>query len=137
MRLDLAGMNTGADLDTDPDERVTQPDATGDALRGRVSKVTSNPSPVLFTITTQSGVSRGGTMTFDIDLFVDLNTEDGSGLPWTFLDEARDPNAIVGAGSVSAVAQVVDVADDGVVHVRPVPGSVTANAHLLGDRGVA
>lgn len=65
-------------------------------------------------------------MTFEIDLFVDLNAEDDSGLPWTLLDEARDPNAIipgrdviVGAGSVSAVAQVVDVADDGVVHVRP------------------
>ena len=83
-------------------------------------------------------------MTFEIDLFVDLNTEDDSGLPWTFLDEARDPNAIVpgrylivGAGSVSAVAQIVDVCDDGVVHVRPLPGPVSANAHLLGDRGAA
>lgn len=44
---------------------------------------------------------------------------------------------IVGAGAVSAVAQVVDVADDGVVHVRPLPGPVSANAHLLGHRGAA
>lgn len=83
-------------------------------------------------------------MTFDIDLFVDLNSEDDTGLPWTFLDTARDPSAVVpghylvvGAGEVAAVAQVVDVEDDGVVHVRPVPGPVSANAHLLGDRGAA
>lgn len=83
-------------------------------------------------------------MTIEIDLFVDLNTEDDTGLPWTFLDEARDPTVIVvgryvvvGAGEVSAVAQVVDIGDDGVVHVRPLPGPVSANAHLLGDRGAA
>ncbi len=83
-------------------------------------------------------------MTIEIDLFVDLNTEDDTGLPWTFLDEARDPAVVVagryfvvGAGDVAAVAQVVDIGDDGVVHVRPLPGPVSANAHLLGDRGAA
>ena len=30
-----------------------------------------------------------------------------------------------------AVAEVVDVAEDAVVHLRPVPGPVSANAHLL------
>jgi hypothetical protein len=67
-----------------------------------------------------------------IDLFVDLNTEDVTGLPWTYLDQAPDPSKvvpgrliIVGAGSATAIAEVVDVADDGLVHVRPIPGPVT------------
>ena len=83
-------------------------------------------------------------MTFEIDLFGDLNTEDDTGLPWTFVDEARDPTLIVpgrfvvvGASSVSAVAEIIDVGADGVVHVRPIPGPVSTNAHLLGDRGAA
>ena len=67
-----------------------------------------------------------------IDLFVDLNTEDETGLPWTYLDQAPDQSEIVpgrvivvGAGSAIAVAEVVDVAADGLVHVRPLPGPVT------------
>ena len=83
-------------------------------------------------------------MNIDIDLFVDLNTEDDTGLPWTFRDEARDPSVIVAgryvivaAGDVAAVAQIVDVGGDGVVHVRPIPGPVSANAHLLWHQGVA
>ena len=32
---------------------------------------------------------------------------------------------VVGAGSAIAVAEVVDVAADGLVHVRPLPGPVT------------
>jgi hypothetical protein len=66
-----------------------------------------------------------------IDLFVDLNTEDETGLPWTYLDQASDPSIVipgrlivVGAGSAIAVAEVIDVADDGLVHVRPLPGPV-------------
>lgn len=68
-----------------------------------------------------------------IDLFVDLNTEDDTGLPWTYLDQAVNPATvvpgsllIVGAGSATAIAEVVDVAADGLVHVRPLPGPVTA-----------
>lgn len=64
-----------------------------------------------------------------IDLFVDLNTEDETGLPWTYLDQASDPSIVVpgrlivvGAGSAVALAEVIDVADDGLVHVRPLPG---------------
>ena len=69
----------------------------------------------------------------NIDLFVDLNTEDETGLPWTYLDQALDPSIvvpgrllIVGAGAAVAVAEVVDVGADGLVHVRPLPGPVSA-----------
>lgn len=76
-------------------------------------------------------------VTHRVDLPVDLNTIDDSGLPWAFLDDADDQSAIVlgrfivvGSGQALAVAQVVDI-DDGVVHVRPLRGSVASNAHLL------
>jgi uncharacterized phosphosugar-binding protein len=66
-----------------------------------------------------------------IDLFVDLNTEDETGLPWTYLDQASDPSLVVpgrllvvGAGSAVAMAEVIDVAADGLVHVRPLPGPI-------------
>ena len=48
-----------------------------------------------------------------IDLPLDLNTQDETGLPWTFLDEAPDPSRIVqgawivvGGPQAQAVAQV-------------------------------
>jgi len=66
------------------------------------------------------------------DLFVDLNTEDETGFPWTYLDQAADPSVVVpgrlivvGSGSALAIAEVIDVAADGLVHVRPLPGPVT------------
>jgi len=72
-----------------------------------------------------------------IDLEVDLNSEDDTGLPWAFLDEAREPSLIresawivVGSGDVRAVAQVVDI-DGEIVHVRPLPGPVDRHRHLL------
>ncbi len=75
----------------------------------------------------------------EVDLIVDLNTMDDTGLPWAFLDEAHDParirpgrHLLVGSGTVRGIALVVDVTD-GIVHIRPVRGSVTANAHLLDD----
>lgn len=78
------------------------------------------------------------TTTTAIDLPIDLQTMDETGLPWTFLDEAADPSRIVpgahvvaGSGSVRAVVVVVDVTDEGIVHVCDVPGSVEDNAHLL------
>ena len=74
-----------------------------------------------------------------VDLVVDLNSEDDSGLPWTFLDEARDPAIIregawiiVGEGSVRAVAQVIEI-DGEIVRVRPLPGPVDKHRHLLSD----
>jgi hypothetical protein len=81
------------------------------------------------------------TTTDEIELPIDLQTMDETGLPWTFLDEAVDPSRIVpgahvvaGSGSVRAVVVVVDVTPDGIVHVCDVPGSVEDNAHLLERR---
>ncbi|HET9773080.1 MAG TPA: hypothetical protein VFS16_19445 [Acidimicrobiia bacterium] len=75
-----------------------------------------------------------------LDLIVDLNTMDDTGLPWAFLDDAINPTrlvpgayVIVGSGEVRAVAQVIDVEND-IVHVRPLRGSVASNAHLLSER---
>lgn len=82
-------------------------------------------------------------LTKRLDLRVDLNTTDDSGLPWAFLDDAPDPSVIVpgrfvvvGSGQARAVAQVVDI-DDGIVHVRPRRGSVASNSHLLDDQHLA
>jgi hypothetical protein len=75
-----------------------------------------------------------------LDLLVDLNTMDETGLPWAFLKRAADParivpgtHIIVGAGKVRAVATVVDVVD-GMVHVRPLRGPVSQHRHLLAGR---
>lgn len=75
-----------------------------------------------------------------VDLTVDLNSEDDSGLPWTFLDEAPDPALVVegawlvvGEGATRAVAQVVEVEGD-IVRVRPLPGPVERHRHLLTHR---
>lgn len=77
------------------------------------------------------------------DLPVDLNTIDETGLPWAFLDVAPKPALItpgrfivVGSGAARAVAQVVDIVE-GIVHVRPLRGSVASNSHLLTDRHLA
>ena len=74
-----------------------------------------------------------------VDLIVDLNTMDNTGLPWAFLDEAPDPTRIrpghyvlVGSGVTRAIALIVDITD-GIVHLRPLHGSVRTNAHLLDD----
>lgn len=76
---------------------------------------------------------------YAVDLRIDFNTEDETGLPWTYLPEGADRERLVpgryivaGAGAVVAVAQIVDVARDGLEHVRPVRGSVDRNRHLLG-----
>lgn len=72
-----------------------------------------------------------------VDLVVDLNTMDDTGLPWAFLKRAVDPSRIVpgghivvGAGKVRAVATVVDIVD-GIVHVQPLKGPVGQHRHLL------
>jgi len=77
---------------------------------------------------------------YTIDLPVDFQMEDETGLPWTFLREARDPTVIkegawivAGTPSAAAVAQVVDV-EDGIVHVRPQHGSVRQWIHLVTNR---
>ena len=84
------------------------------------------------------------TVTTQIDLPLDLQTMDETGLPWTFLDEARDPSrifpgahVIAGSGVARAVVVVVDITPEGIVHVCDVPGSVADNAHLLNTDRVA
>ena len=58
-----------------------------------------------------------GTHPEGVDLVVDLNSEDESGLPWSFIDEERYPGLIVegildrrgrgdGAGPVAQVAEI-------------------------------
>jgi hypothetical protein len=76
----------------------------------------------------------------ELDFLVDLNSEDESGLPWAFLDEARRPAwvregawLIVGEGSTRAAAQVVEI-DGNVVRVRPLPGPVSKHRQLLSGR---
>jgi hypothetical protein len=81
-----------------------------------------------------------------VDLPLDLNTQDETGLPWTFLDEASDPSRlvqgawiVVGGPQAQAVAQVVSIESlpqGDLVHVRPLPGPVSDYAHLL-SRDVA
>jgi hypothetical protein len=73
----------------------------------------------------------------ELDLRVDLNTEDDTGLPWAFVRDARDPSLIregawiiVGSGSVRAVAQVAQVEGE-LVWVRPLPGPVSRYRALL------
>jgi hypothetical protein len=77
-------------------------------------------------------------MSAAVDIDIDWNEEDDTGLPWTFVDRALDPSKIVpgayviaGRGTSLAVAEVVDVDDDGVVHLRPLPGPLSAHEHLL------
>jgi hypothetical protein len=77
-------------------------------------------------------------MTIAVDIEIDWNEEDETGLPWTFVDRALTPSKIVpgayvvaGRGSAVAVAEVVDVDDEGVVHLRPLPGPVSSHTHLL------
>jgi hypothetical protein len=62
-----------------------------------------------------------------IDIWVDFATQDDTGLPWTLLSEATDPARIVtgafvigGNTHARALVEIIDVGDDGVVHVRPV-----------------
>ncbi|MGH9063955.1 MAG: hypothetical protein ACRDZQ_02525 [Acidimicrobiales bacterium] len=76
-----------------------------------------------------------------IDIDIDWNTQDETGLPWTFVDQAPDPSRIVpgafvvaGRGTALAVAKVVDVDHEGVVHLQALPGPVSAHLHLLSAR---
>ncbi|MFO7592205.1 MAG: hypothetical protein R6X23_15170 [Acidimicrobiia bacterium] len=87
-----------------------------------------------------STMTTGSPALPELDLVVDLNSEDESGLPWTFLDEAHDRDLVregawlvVGQGSVRAVAQVVEI-DGDIVRVRPLPGPVQKHRALLRGR---
>ena len=80
---------------------------------------------------------------YPIDVIVDLNTMDETGLPWAFLDQAPHPDRVVpggyvvaGSGRARAVALVVDITD-GIVHVQPLRGSVASHAELLAHHPLA
>ena len=76
-----------------------------------------------------------------IDIAADLNSEDETGLVWTFLDEAPDmsiirPGEVVVAGSelTPAVCEVVDLVEKPVgtvVHLRVLPGTIEQCRRLL------
>ena len=75
-----------------------------------------------------------------VDLEVDLNTMDETGLPWAFVDSAAGPCAlepgrhiVLGGGAVRALAMIVDIVGD-VVHVAPLRGPVSEHRHLLKGR---
>jgi len=77
-------------------------------------------------------------VTHPIDIYVDWNTQDDTGLPWSLVSEAADPGRIVpgafviaGHDDAVAVVEVVDRDNDGVVHLRALPGTVAEHAHLL------
>jgi hypothetical protein len=79
----------------------------------------------------------------EIDLPVDLNTMDDTGLPWAFVDQAIHPDRvvpgrhiIVGSGNARAVALVIDLVD-GIAHVQPLRGSVASNRRLLATHPLA
>jgi len=80
-----------------------------------------------------------------IDIAADLNSEDETGLVWTFLDEATDPSIIkpgefVVAGSplTPAVCEVVDLVEKPagtIVHLRVLPGTIEQFRRLLSRVG--
>jgi hypothetical protein len=80
-----------------------------------------------------------------VDISADLNSEDETGLVWTFLDEADDRSIIrtgelVVAGSplTPAVCEVVDLVEKPVgtvVHLRVLPGTIDQYRRLLSRVG--
>ena len=80
-----------------------------------------------------------------VDISADLNSQDETGLVWTFLDEADDRSIIrtgelVVAGSplTPAVCEVVDLVEKKVgtvVHLRVLPGTIDQYRRLLSRVG--
>lgn len=80
-----------------------------------------------------------------VDVPADLNSEDNTGLVWTFLDEADDPSIIksgqlVAPGSplAPAVCDLVDLVDKPagtIVHLRVLPGTIEQYRRLLSRAG--
>lgn len=78
-------------------------------------------------------------MDLEVDLVADLNAQDDSGLGWSLLTDARNPDRVgpgamllAGNQQARAVVRIVAVDDDGQVHFSILPGSVEKNRHLLG-----
>ena len=82
-------------------------------------------------MTTQNTVAVGG---YRVDLEFDFGNEDQTGYVWTWLDKARDPDAVFpGAvltlrdGEDVAMGQVIDLvpaANGTIVHIELLPGAV-------------
>lgn len=80
-----------------------------------------------------------------VDIPADLNSEDETGLVWTFLDEAANPAVIkrgdvVVAGSrlTPAVCEVVDLIQKPagkLVHLRVLPGTIEQYRRMLSRIG--
>jgi hypothetical protein len=69
----------------------------------------------------------------EVDLPVDLQTEDDSGLPWGLIDEAREPGLIEeGRWIVVGNPELRAVAHGAVVRVRILPGPLSRHIDLLG-----
>ncbi|MDP3972253.1 MAG: hypothetical protein Q8P61_04985 [Candidatus Nanopelagicales bacterium] len=76
-----------------------------------------------------------------LDLFLDLQGMDETGMPWGFLKDASDTSRIyegawitVGSSTVYAVARVIDIVTEetgDIVHVHPQPGPGQNWLHLL------
>jgi hypothetical protein len=76
-----------------------------------------------------------------VDIPADLNSEDETGLVWTYLDEAREPSVIrpreivvAGTELTSAVCEVVDLVEQPtgtIVHLRVLPGTLAQYRKLL------
>ncbi len=76
-----------------------------------------------------------------VDIPADLNSEDETGLVWTFLDEAADPTLIkpgeiivAGSEHTAAVCEVVDLIDKPagtIVHLRILPGAIGQYRRLV------
>ena len=80
-----------------------------------------------------------------VDIPAVLNSEDETGLVWTFLDEADDPSiikpgevVIAGSPLTPAVCEVVDRFDmpaGTIVHLRVPPGTIEQNRSLVSRGG--
>ena len=125
-------------LEVDRSPAVSQPEL----LIGVASRVTTRHVVTLTKWWAEPEVSNV-TGAIQVDLRVDLNTMDETGLPWALLDESPNPSLIVaghhivvGSGAATPVAIVVDITGRGTVHVQPMRGSVASNADPLdADRG--
>ena len=76
-----------------------------------------------------------------VDIAADLNSEDETGLVWTYLDEAREPSVIrpreivvAGTELTPAVCEVVDLVEQPtgtIVHLRVLPGTLAQYRKLV------
>jgi hypothetical protein len=87
--------------------------------------------------------AEDGALTWD--LWIDFHAQDADGLTSALVEHAR-PGVVVKAGtylvvgsedSELAIARVVSVEPDGVVHTRVLPGPASEHLHLVGTSSAA